>query len=105
MEKIVVIGLSIIDMILTHYYVYKYKKFYPQKPYSKMELNPLLYKCWSAFGLETGGVLASIIIVLIISGIVFIVSPLFNLIFIVIFTLANLNTIRNISLLRKLKII
>jgi len=54
--------LSIIDLSLTFYYVDKYKKWQPNKPYDLIERNPLLVFLWNNFGLYLGMFIGAVII-------------------------------------------
>lgn len=59
---ILIMSLSIADLILTGYYIYKYKKWQPEKPYKLMELNPLLVFLWTKLGFWIGMFVGSVII-------------------------------------------
>jgi len=59
---IIIATLCILDLVLTFYYVYKYKKWQPNKPYNLIELNPLLVFLWNKFGLITGMIIGGLII-------------------------------------------
>lgn len=59
---VVILTLGILDLSLTAYYVYKYKKWQPEKPYKMIELNPLLVFLWNNFGLIMGMFIGSVII-------------------------------------------
>ncbi len=56
-------ALCVTDLCLTYYYIHKYKKWQPDKPYKLIELNPLLRICWEKFGLHLGMFVASIVII------------------------------------------
>lgn len=99
---IILLCLSAIDLLLTYYYVSKYKEWQPNKPYELIELNPLLRFLWNNFGLHLGMFIGSVIIL----GVVYLVGksahPLivFALLFILILTMFNHH--KNIVLLHKL---
>jgi hypothetical protein len=58
----ILMTLSIIDLGLTGYYVYKYKTWQPEKPYNLIELNPLLHFLWNNLGFWVGHFVGSVII-------------------------------------------
>ena len=59
---IVIMGLCIADLILTAYYVHKYRSWQPDKPYKLIELNPLLVFLWNKMGFWIGMLVSSVII-------------------------------------------
>jgi len=59
---IVLIVLSVVDLSLTGYYVQKYKKWQPDKPYKLIERNPLLVFLWNTMGLWIGLLVGGVII-------------------------------------------
>jgi uncharacterized protein YacL len=64
--RVIVIGilllLSVIDIISTFYYINKYKKWQPNKPYNLIENNPLLVILWNQLGLIAGTIIGALII-------------------------------------------
>lgn len=59
---VILMILSLIDLGATYYYVYKYKKWQPEKPYNMIEKNPLLVFLWNNLGLTFGMIVGSVII-------------------------------------------
>ena len=59
---VILLGLSLLDLGATYYYVYKYKQWQPNKPYNQIELNPLLVFLWNTFGLHLGMFIGAVII-------------------------------------------
>jgi len=59
---ILVMSLCLADLLLTYYYVNKYKAWQPEKPYKMIELNPLLRICWEKFGLHIGMIIGGVVI-------------------------------------------
>lgn len=59
---IIILTLSLIDLVLTYYYVKNYKEWQPNKPYKLIETNPLLTFLWDKLGLTIGMIIGSIII-------------------------------------------
>ena len=59
---ILIMSLSIADLVLTGYYILKYKKWQPEKPYKLMELNPLLVFLWNKLGFWIGMFVGSVVI-------------------------------------------
>lgn len=59
---VILLTLSVLDLSLTYYYVNKYKKWQPEKPFNMMERNPLLVFLWNTFGLPLGWFIGSVII-------------------------------------------
>lgn len=99
---IVVMALCITDLILTAYYINKYKQWQPNKPYKDMELNPLLVFLWEKLGFITGMLIASVILltlnfIIARDGYVWLV-----VILICSFAFAMYNHINNLTLLHKL---
>ena len=60
---IVILTLCILDLAFTYYYILKYKKWQPDKPYKLMEKNPLLVFCWNKMGLHFGMLVGGIVII------------------------------------------
>lgn len=58
---IVIFVMSIIDISLTYYYVNKYKKWQPEKPYKLIELNPILVFLWNNTNLIIGTLVSGVI--------------------------------------------
>ena len=59
---IILITLSVIDILITFYYVNKYKHWQPNKPYNLMEKNFLLVFLWNNIGLVLGTIVGAGII-------------------------------------------
>jgi len=59
---IILLVLSILDLCLTFYYVSKYKKWQPDKPFNLIENNPLLVFLWNQLGLVFGSIVGAVII-------------------------------------------
>ncbi len=94
--------LSLTDILVTYYYVRKYRKWQPDKPYSLIERNPLLNFLWNKLGLLFGTIIGSIIIL---SLIFFVanfghISIVILLIIVIVWVLFN--NFKNIKLLNKL---
>ena len=99
---IVVMGLCIADLLLTAFYVYRYKQWQPNKPYKLIELNPILVFLWNNLGFTMGMIVGSIILLtlnFIIAKNAYWMIPLVLIGFLV-FTLFN--HAKNISLLFQL---
>lgn len=67
----IIIGMFLIDIILTYVNVNKYKKLFPKKDYTNIELNPIVKYLWKQMGLLKGGILATLIQIIIL---IFIIS-------------------------------
>ena len=100
---IILITLSLTDLILTYYYVSKYKKWQPNKPYNLIEKNPLLVFLWNNFGLKIGMIIGSIIILSLIYLVCKSANPIILIIlfFLLCWTI-GINHIKNINLLKEL---
>lgn len=59
---VVLLTLSLVDLGATYYYVSKYKKWQPEKPYNLIENNPLLVFLWNQLGLTLGTIVGAAII-------------------------------------------
>ena len=59
---ITLMTLSIIDLCLTYYYVYQYKKWQPEKPFNLIERNSFLIFLWNKIGLHFGMLVGSAVI-------------------------------------------
>jgi hypothetical protein len=59
---VLLMTLSLIDIVCTHYYVSKYKKWQPEKPFNLIEQNPLLVILWTHLGLLWGTIVGAVII-------------------------------------------
>jgi len=59
---ILIMSLSIVDLVLTGYYINKYKRWQPEKPYKLMELNPVLVFLWTKLGFWIGMFVGSVFI-------------------------------------------
>jgi len=60
---IIIMILCVTDLCLTYYYVNKYKKWQPNKPYKLIERNPLLTFSWNNFGLHLGMFIGAVVII------------------------------------------
>ena len=58
----ILLALSFTDLVLTGYYVHRYKTWQSDKPYNLIEMNPLLVFLWSKFGFALGHFIGSVII-------------------------------------------
>ena len=58
---IILMSLSVIDLGLTTYFVDKYKKWQPNKPFNLIELNPLLVFLWNKMGFWFGMFVGSVV--------------------------------------------
>jgi hypothetical protein len=98
---IILMTLSLTDLILTGYYVHKYKE-WREVPYNQIELNPLLVFLWSNLGFWAGHIIGSIIIL----SLIFIVGKIAHPIVIALIGLvllwAMFNHYTNIGLLKEL---
>jgi len=99
---VLLLMLSIIDLCSTYYYVSKYKKWQPNKPYNLMENNPLLVFLWNTFGLHLGMFIGSVIILSLIYIIGKSAHPIVILILFLYLCFALSTHYKNISLLNKL---
>jgi hypothetical protein len=99
---VILMTLSLTDLVLTGYYVHKYKTWQPEKEYKLMELNPLLVFLWNNLGFWLGHIIGSVIIL----SLVFIVGKLGHPIIIILIGLFFLYAIfghfTNIGLLKEL---
>lgn len=59
--KILIIILFGIDMFLTYWNVSRYKKLFPKRDFSTIEMNPIPRYFWKKFGLKKGGIIAIIL--------------------------------------------
>ncbi len=60
---ILIMVLCVTDLCLTYFYIYKYKKWQPDKPYKLIEMNPLLRFFWNNFGLHLGMFIGAVLII------------------------------------------
>lgn len=60
---IIIMVLCVTDLCLTYYYINKYKKWQPNKPYKMIERNPLLTFSWNNFGLHLGMFIGAVVII------------------------------------------
>jgi len=99
---IIIMSLCIIDLIATTYYIYVYRQWQPEKPYNKIELNPLLVFLWNKFGFAIGMFISAVILL----ALNFIVSKEAHWIVVLMLGLflvfAMYNHFTNINLLHKL---
>ncbi len=102
MMIIILLSLSIIDLISTYYYVYTYKKWQPNKPYKKIELNPLLRFLWKTFGLHLGMFIGSVVILSLIYIISKTAHPLVLVLFLCVLMWTMTNHWKNWGILVKL---
>jgi len=98
----ILLALSLTDLLLTFYYVKKYKEWQPNKDYNLIERNPLLTLLWRYFGLFFGHIIGGIMIL----GLIYFISRTAHIyisIFLGLFiSLAIYNHFKNIRLLNKL---
>ena len=99
---ILVMSLSIIDLSVTAYYVNKYKKWQPEKPYKLIELNPVLVYLWNNLGFIIGMIVGSIIILVLNFLIAKNVYWIIPVIIICIMIWSILNNFKNLGLLNDL---
>ena len=59
---IIILGLCLIDLVATYYYVYTYKQWQLNKPYNLIEMNPLLRFLWNKFGFHLGMFIGAVVI-------------------------------------------
>jgi hypothetical protein len=59
--QILILIFFIIDQTFTYLNVVHYRKLFPKKDWTKMELNPIVRSMWQKFGLLKGGVISLII--------------------------------------------
>jgi len=99
---IVLMTFSVVDLSLTGYYVQKYKKWQPDKPYKLIERNPLLVFLWNTMGLWIGLLVGGVIIL----SLMFIVGKsahwLIILLLLCFLSWAMFNHYTNINLLHQL---
>lgn len=93
---------SLVDLGLTYYYVSKYKTWQPNKPYEKIELNPLLRFLWNTFGLHLGMFIGAVVILSLNYVVGRYAHWIVVLILIGFISLALFNHFKNINLLFKL---
>ena len=99
---VIIMTLCVMDLVLTYFYVKKYKEWQPDKPYKLIELNPLLRFSWEKFGLHIGMIVAGVLIL----ALNYLVSKEAHWIFVCLLLgfliFAIVNHIKNIDLLYKL---
>jgi len=59
---VILLTLSILDIGLTYFYVQKYKKWQPDKPYNMIEKNPILVFLWNKLGFAMGTIVGASLI-------------------------------------------
>jgi len=59
---VVILSLGFLDLFLTLFYIYIYKNWQPNKPYSLIEKNPFLVFLWNKLGLFFGSFVGATII-------------------------------------------
>lgn len=94
--------LSLIDISATYFYVSKYKKWQPEKPYKLIERNPLLVFLWNNIGLVLGTIVGAAIIWTLIFIVGKTAHPVFVIILLLFLSWAMFNHYTNINLLYKL---
>ena len=99
---IILLLMSVIDLSATYFYIYKYKKWQPNKPYNLMERNPLLVFLLNNFGLHLGMFIGSVIILTLIYIVGKSANPIVVFLLFVFLCIALYNHYNNISLLFKL---
>ena len=99
---IVMLSLSFLDLVLTYYYINRYKDWQPNKPYNLMEKNPLLVFLWNNFGLHLGMVIGSVIILSLIYLIAKTAHPVIVVLLGGFLIMAMFNHYNNIGLLGRL---
>lgn len=100
---VILMTLSIIDLGLTYYYVHKYKKWQPDKPYNMIEKNPLLVFLWNNIGLHLGMIVGSAIILTLIYIVGKTAHPIIvGILFLFLSWVVAFNHIKNINLLHQL---
>ena len=99
---IVIMILCFIDLSATYYYVNKYKKWQPNKPYNLIEMNPLLRFLWNNFGLTLGMLIGAVILLAINYLVIKFAHWSLVLILFLILIWAMFNHFTNINLLHKL---
>jgi hypothetical protein len=99
---VILMTLSLVDLGLTYHYIYKYKKWQPEKPFNLIEKNPLLVFLWNKLGLHLGMFVGSVIIL----TLIYIVGKEAHWIIVLLLCLflswAMFNHYTNINLLHKL---
>jgi|SRR6056297_3617220 len=100
---IVLMTLSVIDLAATYHYVYKYKKWQPEKPYNMIEKNPLLVFLWNNIGLHFGMIVGSAVILTLIYIVGKTAHPIIiGILFLFLCWAVFFNHISNINLLNQL---
>ena len=59
---IVIMTLCVLDLAFTFYYVHEYKSWQKNKPYNKIELNPILVFLWNRMGFVVGSFVSAVIL-------------------------------------------
>ena len=93
----IIMALSILDMILTYFYIYTYHNWQNWQPYNLMELNPLLVFLWNNIGLNLGMIVGSLIIWSLIYYVVKKAHWIFSLILFIALSLGMINHYYNIN--------
>ena len=99
---IVLLSLSFLDLMLTYYYINRYKSWQPNKPYNLMEKNPLLVFLWNNFGLHLGMFIGSVIILSLIYLVAKTAHPILVVLLGGFLIMAMFNHYNNIGLLGRL---
>jgi len=97
----IIIGMFVLDLILTYINANKYKKLFPEKDYTNIELNPIVKGLWKNFGLIKGGIVATIIQILILLFVINYLGYTFLLILLGIYLTIILIHIDNFSLINE----
>lgn len=93
--------ISTMELLLTVFYVRKYKKWQPEKSYKQMESNPLLIFSWNSLGFVMGSIIGILIIVIAISFVT-IALRTFGFLVPIFLSVAFINNGRNLIKLNKL---
>lgn len=99
---VILMTLSLVDLISTHYYISKYKTWQPDKPYNLIEQNPLLVILWTHLGLLWGSLVGGTIILTLIFIIAKSAHPIVVALVFFLLCYALYNHSVNINLIHKL---
>lgn len=91
-----------LDLLLTGYYVYSYKKYAPAREYNKMERNPMLVFLFNHFGILIGLCIGSIIIFLIWHILISYITIYISFLMMPLYFRAIINHAKNIRMLNNL---
>lgn len=98
---IVLMILSVIDLSLTAFYVYRYRQWQPEKPFNLIEKNPLLVFLWDKIGFVPGMLIGAIIILLLVYVIAS-TSWILGFLLLATFIFTMFNHLKNFGLLTEL---